>query len=181
MNRYMFTIMTGVMMAALPAWADDAAPPQIQALTLEGAPIASKHFQSGDNDFRERHTLAIAKVETRDYGNWGLYVLTPNSVERTSVGIGYVTDPYVIQFNPNGVGTPRLEITGAIGAVTGYQDYPVPLLAGQGRLVVYEQDRLSVGASMAVMPYIMEDKTRDETKLGIVGTTPFFSLRYAFQ
>lgn len=147
----------------------------IQSVTLEGGPIASKHFQSGSENFRERHGLAILKVATENYGNWGLYFLNPNSVDDTSFGAGYVTDPYVIQ-----MGWAKLELTGALGLVTGYQDYPVPLLAGQGRLVVYESNSWDAGLSMAVMPYFMKDNDGGDNEFGVVGTTPFLSIRYNF-
>lgn len=151
----------------------------IEAVTLEGGPIASKHFQSSDEHFRERHGLGFLKVETKDYGNWGLYLLSPNSVDRTSVGAGYVTDPYVIP-----MGSTRFEFTGALGLVTGYQDYPLPLLAGQVRFVVYESGPWSGGISMAALPYIMEDEDRNGRKsneAGIVVTSPFLSIRYQFE
>jgi len=152
----------------------------VTAVTVEGAPIASKHFQSGDEHFRERHGLAIVKVETKDYGNWGLYLLTPNSVDRTSVGAGYVTDPLVLP-----MGSTRFEFTGALGLVTGYQDYPVPLLAAEARFVAYESGPWSAGLAMAAMPYIMEDKNRNtgrkSNEAGIVVTSPFLSIRYQFE
>lgn len=153
--------------------------PFIEAVTVEGAPIASHHFQSGDNNFHQRHTLGILKVETNGYGNWGLYVLTPNSVRNTSIGAGYVTDPYVIPV----YGDMHLDLSGAIGLVTGYQDYPVPLLAGEARFVAYEEGPWSAGISMAALPYIMTEDNNDgddKTKFGVVATTPFLSVRYKF-
>ena len=149
---------------------------QIQAVTLEGGPIFSKHFQSGDPDFRQRHQLGIAKVHTKDYGNWGVYVLTPNSVDKTSVGVGYVTDPYTVP-----LGVTKLELSGALGLVTGYQDYPVPLMAAQARFVVYENDKWNVGASVAALPYIMQDRNGGDNKFGVVTTSPFISIRYKFE
>ena len=154
--------------------------PFVEAITLEGGPIASKHFQSGDENFRERHGLGIIKVETKDYGNWGLYLLSPNSVDRTSVGAGYVTDPYVIPV----IGSTRLELTGVLGLVTGYQDYPVPLLAAEARFVAFESGPWSAGLSMAALPYIMKDEKADgseENEFGVVATSPFLSIRYKFQ
>ncbi len=149
---------------------------EIQSVTLEGGPILSKHFQSGDEHFRERHGLAIAKIHTKSYGNWGLYFLNPNSVNDTSFGVGYVTNPYTVPLGPL-----KLELSGALGLVTGYQDYPVPLVAAQARLVMYEQGPWNVGASMAAMPYIMEDDTpTGKNQFGIVGTSPFLSIRYHF-
>jgi len=147
----------------------------VESVTFEGGPIWSKHFQSGDENFREDHGLAVVKVETEDYGNWGVYLLTPNSVDDTSVGFGYVTDPYTIP-----VGGMKLELTGALGLVTGYQDFPVPLVAGQGRLVMIERETWDAGVAMAVMPYYMEDDVTGDNEWGVVGTTPFLSLRYRF-
>ena len=146
----------------------------ITSITLEGGPIATKHFQSDDENFRERHGLGIIKVHTKGYGNWGLYFLSPNSVDDTSVGAGYVTNPYVIPLGPT-----ELELSGALGLVTGYQDYPVPMLAGQVRLKIYESGPWNAGISSAVLPYIIEDDTGDND-FGVVATTPFLSLRYKF-
>lgn len=81
----------------------------LESITIAGAPIATKHIQASDEDFRERHGLAIAKVHTKGYGNWGVYFLNPNSVDRTSVGAGYVTDPYVIPVGPT-----KLELSAAL-------------------------------------------------------------------
>ncbi len=148
---------------------------EVQSFTVEGGPIASKHFQSGDNHFRERHMIAAAKVSTENYGNWGLYLLTPNSVRDTSVGFGYVTDPYIIPIGPT-----ALELNGVIGLVTGYQDYPVPLLGGQARMTVYESGVWNTGLTMAILPYIAEDDVTGKNKAGIVATTPFLSVRYSF-
>lgn len=147
----------------------------VKSMTVEGGPIASKHFQSGSENFRERHGLAIVKVATESHGNWGLYFLNPNSVDDTSFGAGYVTDPYVLPIGPT-----QLELSGAIGLVTGYQDYPVPLVAGEGRLVVYESGPWNAGLAMAVMPYYMEEDDTGDNEWGIVGTTPFLSVRYSF-
>ncbi len=147
----------------------------IESLTVEGGPIASKHFQQGDDDFRERHGLAVIKLGTRDYGNWGLYILAPNSVDRTSVGAGYITNPYVLPLGPT-----QLELTAALGLVSGYRDYPVPLLVGQARLALFEYGKWNAGISMVALPYYMEDKTNGDDEWGIVATTPFLSLRYNF-
>ena len=147
----------------------------LESLTIEGGPIASKHFQADDEDFRERHGLAVIKLATKDYGNWGLYILSPNSVDRTSVGAGYVTDPYVVPLGPT-----RLELTGALGLVTGYQDYPVPLLAGQARLSLFDRGNWNAGIAMAALPYYMKDRSTSGDEWGIVATTPFLSLRYSF-
>lgn len=147
----------------------------LESVTVEGGPIISRHFQSGTEHFRENHGLGIVKVATRDYGNWGLYLLTPNSVDRTSVGAGYVTDPYVVP-----LGSWQLELSAALGLVTGYQDYPVPMIAGEMRLVVYRNGPWDAGLAMAALPYYMEDTVTHENHVGIVGTMPFFSVRYNF-
>ncbi len=148
----------------------------IESVTLEGGPIASKHFQSGDEDFRERHGLGIVKVHTRGYGNWGLYVLSPNSVDNTSIGAGYVTDPYIVPAGPF-----TLELSAALGLVTGYQDYPVPLLAGEARLVLFRQGAWDAGLAMAALPYYMKDDSGSgDNAFGVVATTLFLSVRYRF-
>lgn len=147
----------------------------IKSITVEGGLIATKHFQSEDEDFRERHGLGIIKVHTEGYGNWGLYFLSPNSVDDTSIGAGYVTNPWVIP-----LGLTELEISGALGLVTGYQDYPVPLLAGQARLKIYESGAWNAGISTAVMPYIIDNDTTGDNDFGVVATSPFLSVRYQF-
>jgi hypothetical protein len=173
--KHAFLLFVSLIVFSSNAYAQDSF---IEAVTVEGGPIASKHFQSGDEDFRERHGLGILKVETKDYGNWGLYVLAPNSVDRTSVGAGYITDPLTIPLGSS----MRLELTGALGLVTGYQDYPVPLLAAQARFVVYEDGPWSAGLSMAAMPYVMEDDNgNDDNEWGVVATSPFLSVRYSFE
>jgi len=156
---------------------------QIKSLTFEGGPIATKHFQSGSENFRERHGLGIVKMHTQDYGNWALYYLGPNSVRDTSVGFGYVTNPYVIPFNQSK--SIALELSGALGLVTGYQDYPVPLIAAQARLNLFKAENWDAGISAAIMPYIAEGQDKQgrdtgDTEFGIVGTTPFMSVRYNF-
>jgi hypothetical protein len=148
----------------------------IESVTVEGAPIASKHFQSGEENFRERHFLGVVKIATENYGNWGLYYLAPNSVDDTSFGAGYVTDPYTVP-----VGPLKLELSAALGLVTGYQNYPVPLLAGEARLVMYEKGPWNAGLAMAAMPYYMEDEDSGDNEWGVVATTPFLSVRYNFQ
>lgn len=147
----------------------------IESITLEGGPIATKHFQSGDEDFRERHAMGILKVSTHDYGNWGLYFLNPNSVDDTSFGFGYVTDPYAIPIGPT-----KLEFSGALGLVTGYQDYPVPLVAAQARWVLFEKDNWDAGFAMAISPYYLEEENTGDNEFGLVGTSPFLSIRYNF-
>lgn len=148
---------------------------EIRSVTVEGAPILSKHFQSGDEDFRERHTLGVVQVETENYGNWGLFVLAPNSVNDTSIGAGYITDPYVVPLGPT-----QLELTGALGLVTGYQDYPVPLVAGHARLALYQSGPWNAGIAMVAMPYYARSRAGDDDDFGIVATTPFLSVRYSF-
>lgn len=111
-------IFIGLFTSSIPTRAETT----IQSITLEAGPVATKHIQAGNEDYRERHGLGILKVHTNDYGNWALYLLAPNSVDNTSVGVGYVTDPYTLP-----VGPLKLELSGALGLVTGYQDYPVPL------------------------------------------------------
>ena len=148
---------------------------QVESVTVSGAPIATKHIQTGEESFRERHGLAIAKVHTKDYGNWGVYFLNPNSVDRTSFGAGYVTDPYVIPVGPT-----QLEFSAALGLVTGYEDYPLPLIAGEINWILYQQGAWNAGLGMAALPYITNDDVRGGTDWGIVGTSPFLTIRYRF-
>jgi hypothetical protein len=148
----------------------------ISSVTVAGGPILTHHFQSGTDDFVDHHTLGIVQANTNGYGNWALYFLGPNSVNKNSYGAGYVTDPYVIPMGPT-----QLELSGALGLVTGYQNYPVPLLGAQAQLVVYKNGPWNAGLEMAAMPYIAEDQTTGKNKVGIVGTTPFLSIRYKFQ
>ena len=150
-------------------------PWDITSVTVAGGPILSKHFQSGDNNFNQHHMLGIIKVGTQGYGNWGAYFLNPNSVRKPSVGGGYITNPYTIP-----LGTMQLELTGGIGLVTGYQSYPVPLISGDARLAVYQSGPWNAGLEMAAMPYVAEDTVTHKNKFGIVGTTPFLSVRYTF-
>lgn len=147
----------------------------IKSVTLEGGPIATKHFQSGDEDFRERHGLGILKVETDRIGTWALYLLNPNSVNDTSVGLGYVLSPYNIP-----MGSTRIELTAALGLVTGYQDYPVPLLAAQAKWVFFENDDWDAGIAMATNPYFTENETTNENDFGLVVTSPFLSVKRKF-
>jgi len=149
---------------------------QLEAITVEGGPIATKHFQSGSESFRERHGIGIVKFHTKDYGNWALYYLAPNSVDDPSFGAGYVTDPLTL----NLIGDTRLELTGALGLVTGYQDYPVPLLAAQARLVLFDNGQWDAGLSMAANPYIIEDDRTGDNDFGVVVTSPFLSVGYKF-
>lgn len=160
---------------SLPAYAQEETSPQIRSITLEGGPIYTKHFQSGRDNYREKHGLGILKVDTKDYGNWALYLLSPNSVDRQSFGLGYVTTPYVVP-----LGFTELELGAALGLVTGYQDFPVPLIAGQARLKLYEQGAWNAGISVAANPYIMEEKNTGDHKWGAVLTSPFLSVRYSF-
>ena len=156
-----------------------AAPSQaqtIKSVTLEGGPIATKHLQSNDEDYRERHGLGILKVETDRIGTWALYLLNPNSVEDTSVGLGYVFPSYDIAM----IGNTRLELSAALGLVTGYQDYPVPLLAGQVRWVVFENNNWDAGLSIAANPYYTENETTNDNDFGIVVTSPFLSIKRKF-
>ncbi len=154
------------------AWAEGL----VQSLTLEGGPVASKHFQAGEDNFHERHGLGIAKIHTASYGNWGVYVLAPNSVNNTSIGAGYVTDPYVIPLGPA-----KLEFSAGLGLVTGYQNYPIPLVVGESRLVLFDRGSWDAGLSVAAIPYYMLDESPSrDNKFGIVATTPFLSVRYKF-
>ncbi|MEM6812599.1 MAG: hypothetical protein AAF549_09065 [Pseudomonadota bacterium] len=146
-----------------------------KSVSFEGAPIATKHFQSDDEDFRERHFLGVVKAHTHKYGNWGLYFLGPNSVDDTSVGFGYVTNPWVYELGPT-----QLEFSGALGLVTGYQDYPVPLLAGQITWQLYSYNQWDFGLSMAALPYYVEEENSNDSDFGIVVTSPFLSVRYNF-
>jgi hypothetical protein len=148
----------------------------IQSITLEAGPVATKHFQAGNEDYRERHGLGILKVHTKDYGNWALYLLSPNSVDKRSVGVGYLTDPYTLPLSPF-----KLELSGALGLVTGYQDYPLPLLAAEVRLVVFEDGPWDAGLSMAANPYYMQEEgPSGDNHFGVVVTSPFLSFRYNF-
>lgn len=147
----------------------------IKSITIEGGPVATKHFQGGDENFRERHGLGILKVETDGIGTWALYFLNPNSVNDTSVGLGYVTNPYELP-----IGSTRIELTGAIGLVTGYQDYPVPLLAAQAKWVFFENDNWDAGIAIAANPYFTENETTNEDDFGIVVTSPFLSIKRKF-
>lgn len=151
---------------------------QVKSITVEGGPIWTKHFQGDEDNFRERHGLAVVKIETENYGRWGVYYLGPNSVSDTSVGVGYVTPSLDIDL----IGGTALELSGALGLVTGYQDYPVPLIAGQARLKLYEsQDgRWNAGVATAALPYIAENPVTRDNDFGVVATTPFLSVRYRF-
>lgn len=159
-------------LSAAPACAEEGF---FKSVTVEGGPIWTKHFQSDEEHFREHHGLAIVKAETRDYGTWGVYYLAPNSVDDTSVGAGYVTPAWVIPLGPT-----ELELTGAVGVVTGYQDYPVPLIAAQARLKLYENGPWNAGIAAAALPYYAEDNTTGNSDFGIVVTTPFLSVRHQF-
>ena len=173
MLRHPLLFALSLIMFCTPASAE----PQLQSITVEGGPIWSKHFQSEDENFREDHGLGVLKTHTKDYGNWGLYVLSPNSVDDTSVGMGYVTDPYAVPLGPV-----KLELSGALGLVTGYQDYPVPLIAAEARLVLFEQGSWDAGVAAAALPYYMKDDTPGgDSEFGIVATSPFLSVRYTFQ
>jgi hypothetical protein len=158
------------------ARADTDNPWMIEAVTVEGGPIWSHHFQSGSEDFNQHHALGIVKLTTEDEGAWGLYVLTPNSVRRTSIGAGWVTKPWTVPVS----GPVKFEFTGSLGLVSGYQNYPVPLLAGEARLVLIERDNWDAGFSAAAMPYIAHDTVTNDNKAGIVATTPFLSVKYRF-
>ncbi len=149
----------------------------VKSVTVEGGYIWTKHIQSEDEDFRERHGLAIVKVETQDYGRWGVYYLGPNSVRDTSVGFGYVTPSWDIPLGPT-----ALELSGALGIVTGYQDFPVPLVAGQARLKLYESvdGRWNAGIAAAALPYVAENQLTGDNDFGVVVTTPFLSIRHKF-
>ena len=147
----------------------------IKSITVEGGPIATKHFQSGDENFRETHILGIVKAHTYDYGNWALYYLGPNSVNDTSLGFGYVTNPWVVPVGPT-----ALEFSGALGLVTGYQDYPVPLIAAEVRWQLYQANNWDFGISAAAMPYFVEEESTGDNDFGIVVTSPFLSARYNF-
>jgi len=149
----------------------------VKSVTVEGGYIWTKHIQSEDEDFRERHGLAIVKVETQNYGRWGVYYLGPNSVRDTSVGFGYVTPSWDIPLGPT-----ALELSGALGIVTGYQDFPVPLVAGQARLKLYESvnGRWNAGIATAALPYVAENQLTGDNDFGVVVTTPFLSIRHKF-
>lgn len=147
----------------------------IQSVMVAGAPIVTRHFQPREHDFQEQHVLASVRVATENYGNWGLFLLEPNSLDRTSVGVGYLTNPYVLP-----VGGMDLELSAGLGIVTGY-DFPVlPLLIGEARLVVFQRDAWDMGVAMAAMPYIATDRDGNNRNAGIVFTSPFLGIRYQF-
>ena len=148
----------------------------VSSVSLSGGPILTHHFQSGTDHFVDHHEIAILQLDTHDRGNWALYYLGPNSVGKTSIGGGYVTDPFVIPLGPT-----QLELAGALGLVSGYQSYPLPMLAVTARLDVYQRGPWNAGLEMAAMPYIAKDQVTNKNKVGIVGTTPFLSVRYSFQ
>jgi hypothetical protein len=162
--------------SAAPANPASTDPWGISSVTVAGGPILTHHFQAGSDNFVDHHEIGIVQANTNGYGNWALYFLGPNSVGKNSYGAGYVTNPYVIPIGPT-----QLELSAGLGLVTGYQSYPVPLLAGQARLTIYKNGPWNAGLEMAAMPYLVEDETVDKIKVGIVGTTPFLSLRYSFQ
>ncbi|MBU6474756.1 MAG: hypothetical protein KGL10_06760 [Alphaproteobacteria bacterium] len=167
-------------LAARPAQAqqyyyNDASPWAVQSLTVAGGPILTHHFQSGADTFVDHHEIGIIQANTADRGNWALYYLGPNSVGKQTFGAGYVTDPYVVPLGPV-----SLELSAALGLVSGYQSYPVPLLGAQARLDLYQSGPWNAGVEMAAMPYIAKDETTNKNKFGIVGTTPFLSVRYSF-
>ena len=171
--RRVLPLLSAFLLLSSAAYADDV----FDSVTVEGAPIMTKHFQSGDENYRDTHGLGVVKVHTKEYGNWGVYVLSPNSVDRFSFGAGYVTEDYGFPVGPF-----SLEFSGALGLVTGYQDYPVPLIAGEARLVLFNEGNWDAGLSMAALPYyIREDNGRnDGNNFGIVVTSPFLSARYKF-
>ncbi len=74
----------------------------------------------------------------------------------------------------------KLELSAAFGLVTGYQSYPLPLTGVQARLDLYHKGKMDIGIEMAAMPYIAKDSVIHKNKFGVVGTTPFLSLRYPF-
>lgn len=151
-------------------------PWDITAFTVAGGPILTHHFQDSKDEFVDHHEIGIAQVNTQGLGNWAFYYLGPNSVGKQSYGGGYVTDPWVVPAGPV-----KFEFSGALGLVSGYQSYPVPLLGAQAQLDLYQSGPWNVGLEMAAMPYIAEDETTGKNKVGIVGTTPFLSVRYKFQ
>lgn len=178
LKRIVCALPLALMVASAPCLAQETQPRSawaIDDITVAGGPILSKHIQSGDNNFNQHHTLGILKLGTHDAGTWGLYVLTPNSVRTTSVGAGYVTEPYTIPLGPM-----KLELMGGLGLVSGYQDYPVPLISAEARLALYQSGPWNAGIEMAAMPYIAHDDATDKNKFGVVGTTPFLSIRYKF-
>lgn len=160
--------------------AKDERPAFIESVTLAGGPIRSRHFQTGPKqNYNESHTFTSLRVDTRDYGRWAMYALTPNSENRNSFGIGYVTKPLRAEF-----GKVSLEASLMAGIVTGYQEYPLPMVGGNLRLEFYERSfahgKLSIGAEASVMPYVSQRFKGDKWQVGIVGTTPYLSARYTF-
>ena len=177
MRYFKIILITVFLMMPVSAQAQEKFLDSIDSVTVEGGPIWTKHFQSDDEDFRENHGLAVVKVHTTGYGNWGLYYLGPNSVRDTSIGAGYVTEPWTIP-----LWITELELSGALGLVTGYQDYPVPLIAAQARLKLFESEdgRWNAGIDSAALPYYAEDDRTGNDDFGVVATTPFLSVRYNF-
>ncbi len=170
----------GLCMSAAPALAQqydyhDDSPWQVRSVMVSGGPILTRHFQSGTDNFVNHHEIGIVQADTAARGNWALYYLGPNSVGKQTFGAGYVTSPYVVPLGPL-----NLELSGALGLVSGYQDYPVPLLGLQARLDLYQNGPWNVGAEVAAMPYIAKDENTHKNKFGVVGTTPFLSVRYGF-
>src|SRR4051812_10909467 len=169
MKKIVFILCLSII--STPAIAQESAasnPLDIDSVTLSGGPILTHHFQSGADNFVDHHEIGILQVNTHSAGNWALYYLGPNSVGKYSVGAGYVTNPYIVP-----VGPMQLELSGALGLVTGYQNYPVPLLGGQARLDLYQYGPWNAGLEMAAMPYIARDEATGNNKVGIVATTPF--------
>jgi hypothetical protein len=175
-RKFLLYFLLAFLFATSPARADVDNPWAVEAVTVEGGPIWSHHFQSGPNDFNQHHTLGIVKLTTEDEGTWGLYVLTPNSVRRTSIGAGWVTKPWTVPVS----GPVKFEFNASLGLVSGYQNYPVPLIAGEARLVLFEENNWDAGFSAAAMPYIAHDTVTNDNKAGVVVTTPFLSLKYRF-
>ena len=150
----------------------------LKAITLEGGPITTHHYQSTYYDYNQKHTLGIVKFETRNYGTWGLYVLSPNSMNRTSVGIGYLPSSLELKLP----GSLKAEFSVAVGLTSGYREYPVPLISGEVRLGIYEKNNWDIGITVAAMPYIYKTWEQDKKvrHTGIVVTSPFLSIRRKF-
>ncbi len=174
-KRILLSLVLACLACAPAARADTGNPWAVEDVTVEGGPIWSHHFQSGPINFNQHHALGIVKLTTEGEGTWGLYVLTPNSERRTSIGGAWVTKPWIVPV----AGQTRFEFTGALGLVSGYRSYPVPLIAAEARLVLIERKNWDAGVSAAALPYIAQDMKKDN-KAGVVVSSPFLSVRYRF-
>ena len=143
----------------------------IESITLAGGPIFSQHMQSAPNHFNQSHTFISAKISTRDYGSLGAFSLSPNSMRKDSIAVGYITPP--LKFSVLGV---KAELSGMVGAVTGYVYDVTPMVGANLRVNLFEaavgNGKMDVGLEVSAMPYLQP--------AGVVVTSPYLSLRYHF-